>query len=142
LVAGSNPAGRSMTKARIIKRDGEYQVRITVNGKPQPERTYFTNDRADVIATRELMLEEAMNDRETIPCVTCGMPTPFTGTKRCNNCWEVESRLNQYLRSPKGETFVAKAMAGILIRLSDKDIKTLSKWASVQRTLGQLEAWC
>lgn len=31
------------------------------------------------------------------PCSTCGEPTTFTGTKKCNNCWEVERRLQDYL---------------------------------------------
>jgi hypothetical protein len=43
---------------------------------------------------------------ETIPCETCGTPTPFTGTKRCNNCWEVERRLPDYMKSPKAWDFV------------------------------------
>ena len=43
---------------------------------------------------------------ETVPCETCGTPTPFTGTRRCNNCWEVERRLPDYMKSPKGWDFV------------------------------------
>jgi hypothetical protein len=43
---------------------------------------------------------------ETVPCETCGTPTPFTGTRRCNNCWEVERRLPDYMNSPKGWDFV------------------------------------
>lgn len=39
-----------------------------------------------------------MSDEEkTIPCQTCGTPTTMLGTKRCHNCWEVESRLDKYL---------------------------------------------
>ena len=36
-------------------------------------------------------------DEETVPCMTCGEPTPKTGTERCDWCWEVESRLAGYL---------------------------------------------
>ena len=43
---------------------------------------------------------------ETVPCETCGTPTPFTGTRRCNNCWEVERRLPDYTKSPKAWDFV------------------------------------
>ena len=43
---------------------------------------------------------------ETVPCETCGTPTPFTGTRRCNNCWEVERRMPDYMKSPKGWDFV------------------------------------
>jgi hypothetical protein len=51
-----------------------------------------------------------MIDMETIPCETCGSPTPFKGTKRCNNCWEVEGRLPTYLRNPKGVGFIRSLM--------------------------------
>jgi hypothetical protein len=40
-------------------------------------------------------------EQETVPCETCGDPTTYTGTKRCNNCYEVESRLDSYLQNPK-----------------------------------------
>ena len=38
------------------------------------------------------------DNEETVPCKTCGEATPMTGTKRCNGCWEVENRLDSYLR--------------------------------------------
>jgi len=41
------------------------------------------------------------NGEEKVPCETCGDPTPMVGssagTKRCNDCWEVEGRLARYL---------------------------------------------
>jgi hypothetical protein len=49
-------------------------------------------------------------ERETVPCETCGRPTPYTGTKRCNNCYEVESRLPTYLGSPGGQEVLRKAI--------------------------------
>jgi hypothetical protein len=30
---------------------------------------------------------------ETVPCELCGDPTPMTGTKRCDRCWELERRI-------------------------------------------------
>lgn len=30
---------------------------------------------------------------ETVPCGLCGKPTRMTGTKRCDGCWELESRI-------------------------------------------------
>lgn len=27
--------------------------------------------------------------RPTVPCRYCGVPTPMTGTKLCDPCWEV-----------------------------------------------------
>lgn len=47
----------------------------------------------------------------TVPCETCGTPTPMLGTKRCTNCWEVEKRLLEYLRSINGRKFVRKCYA-------------------------------
>lgn len=44
--------------------------------------------------------------RDTIPCETCGKPTPYFGTKRCDNCWEVERRLDAYLVTPQALVFV------------------------------------
>ena len=46
----------------------------------------------------------------TIPCATCGRPTTFIGTKRCNWCWEVESRLENYLKFEKGRDFVQRML--------------------------------
>jgi hypothetical protein len=47
---------------------------------------------------------------ETIPCETCGEPTTFTGTKRCNNCYEVESRLDKYLQNPKALQLIVRKL--------------------------------
>ena len=62
------------------------------------------------------------NKKETTPCETCGAPT--IGTKLCNNCWEVESRLDQYMRSPKGREVI-----------QDK-LPTLDDWVD-----GKPDAW-
>lgn len=48
--------------------------------------------------------------QETVPCETCGEPTTFLGTKRCNNCYEVESRLDQYLASIGGLEVVVEKL--------------------------------
>ena len=52
---------------------------------------------------------ESYNDG-TIPCENCASPTPYKSTKRCNNCWEVESRLESYVNSMKGEEFVLQTL--------------------------------
>lgn len=50
-------------------------------------------------------------------CVTCGAPSGCGGTAReCTNCWEVEHRLDQYLRSEKGRAFVREALANEAVR--------------------------
>ncbi len=35
--------------------------------------------------------------RPTVPCQWCGTETPMTGTKMCDNCWELDKRV---LRNP------------------------------------------
>lgn len=47
-----------------------------------------------------------MIEIETVPCKTCGTPTQYLGTKLCDNCFEVERRLEDYLKSQKGQEFV------------------------------------
>lgn len=34
-----------------------------------------------------------IDNRPNVPCGLCGTPTPMTGTKRCDRCWELESRI-------------------------------------------------
>jgi hypothetical protein len=46
----------------------------------------------------------------TVPCKIRPTPTAYEGTKRCNNCWEVERRLPDYLKSPKAWEFVRKLL--------------------------------
>ena len=48
-----------------------------------------------------------------IPCGTCGKPSPFDEGgehTRCTNCWEVEKRLEDYLKSPGGMAFVRQML--------------------------------
>lgn len=30
---------------------------------------------------------------ESVPCKWCQTPTPMTGTKECNRCWELRTRI-------------------------------------------------
>jgi hypothetical protein len=60
----------------------------------------------------------------TVPCETCGTPTTYTGTKRCNNCWEIEHRLPGYLASANGWEFIRQ------------HIPKLDDWVD-----GQPDAW-
>lgn len=47
--------------------------------------------------------------KETDKCTTCGKQH-LSGGDLCNNCWEVERRLADYLKSPKGVQQVRDAM--------------------------------
>lgn len=32
--------------------------------------------------------------RTLVPCELCSIPTPMSGTKRCDRCWELERRIH------------------------------------------------
>ena len=51
-----------------------------------------------------------MIESEWIPCKTCGDPTTFPGTKLCNGCWEVQTRLQSYLNNKNAIQFVSEAL--------------------------------
>lgn len=36
-----------------------------------------------------------MKEQPTVPCKVCDTPTTYTGTKLCNNCYEVVNRLER-----------------------------------------------
>lgn len=38
-----------------------------------------------------------MIPQETVPCVWCGTPTRYTGTKHCNRCHELDVRIRMDL---------------------------------------------
>ena len=44
-------------------------------------------------------------------CDTCQQPTQYGGTRRCDNCWEVEHRLADYLAAAPGRAAVRAALA-------------------------------
>lgn len=56
-----------------------------------------------------------------IPCEVCGKWTLYMGTRRCNNCWEVERRLEEYLRNGKGREFVMQQLAKHLMPNEERD---------------------
>ena len=44
-------------------------------------------------ATTRLGFEEEVLGLQTCLCEICGDVTPYTGTRRCNRCWELEKRI-------------------------------------------------
>lgn len=51
--------------------------------------------------------------RSYMPCRMCGDPTPMLGTKLCNGCWEVESRLRSFLQCKNAIQFVQDTLAEV-----------------------------
>ena len=58
----------------------------------------------------------------TVPCATCGTSTRMLGTQRCDNCYEVESRLVDYLRRGGTKAFRAVMQAYAISELSNPDV--------------------
>lgn len=42
-----------------------------------------------------------MNEEKEIDCELCGQKTKMTGTKRCDRCWELETRIASDLELAK-----------------------------------------
>lgn len=51
-------------------------------------------------------------ETKTVPCTYCDTPTASTGTKMCDGCWEVESRLPGFLIHPKAREYVRRTLEG------------------------------
>lgn len=44
------------------------------------------------------------------PCTLCGKPTAFQGADMCNSCWEVDQRIDLFVRSKAGAERVRRAL--------------------------------
>jgi FMN-dependent NADH-azoreductase len=58
----------------------------------------------------------------TIPCEICGGPTTSLGTKRCNNCWELEARLDYYLKHKNGREFIEQELYRLKVETVDEHV--------------------
>jgi hypothetical protein len=73
-------------------------------------------------------ISEAVGGRQSVvPCETCGTSTQSGGTKRCDACFEVESRLKFYLArgGENARQFVEKALLEIRVASLDADEEAL-----------------
>ena len=69
-----------------------------------------------------------MLDDETVPCKFCGEPTIYTATKLCNNCWEFEHRIDQFISNKNGLNFVIQKIKALKLReWQDKWLKEVDK---------------
>ena len=55
------------------------------------------------------------NRMNTVPCGRCGRPTTSTGTKRCDACWELETRI-------QADPAMARAILAELSPITDEPI--------------------
>ena len=65
------------------------------------------------------------NEKETVPCRLCGVDTPMIGTRLCNRCWELESRISLNLKIAERIIFSIKA------RKTEKNEKEIEKAALI-----------
>lgn len=57
------------------------------------------------------MSTEDRTSDESASCTTCGKETINVDTKRCNVCWEIETRLYPYaIKSSRARAFVAETL--------------------------------
>ncbi|MCK5012871.1 MAG: hypothetical protein KAS66_03545 [Candidatus Omnitrophica bacterium] len=67
-------------------------------------------------------------DDETVPCKFCGETTIYTATELCNNCWEFEHRIDQFISNENGLNFVVKRIKALKIRAwQDKWLKEIDE---------------
>lgn len=64
-------------------------------------------------------------------CKTCNKQGAFNGTlSQCTNCWEVERRIEDYLKSKKGLQFIIAALR----QRKDENGNTRTKTSNNQRS--------
>jgi hypothetical protein len=67
----ADPHDRTVTVNKARKTpDGEYRVTVTVNGRIDHGRTYFSEDKADAEGTRRAMIQEALDNGENVTNTT------------------------------------------------------------------------
>lgn len=64
------------------------------------------------------------NGEETVPCQFCDTPTRMTGTKMCNNCWEIQGRISN---TTDGRLVLAKIIQSKINPLGIPDLIELLK---------------
>ena len=82
--------------------------------------------------------------KETVPCKTCGKPTPMLGTKLCDSCWEVETRLSRYLNNENAIQFVSAALYKVgrkLIQATPAESRYGHKLAELGAQYGRESEW-
>lgn len=54
-----------------------------------------------------------MTAEQKVLCKRCDKPVNFDGAILCNSCWEVEYRLDDYLRSTKAREFILNKISSL-----------------------------
>lgn len=72
---------------------------------------------------------------ETVPCEICATQTQMTGTKRCDRCWELESRMH---RDPSITAMILWRSPANILALAD--IRTIGSVSAQMLTPEHREA--
>lgn len=67
---------------------------MMVDGKWVPNTTCRTCRHRHPPELSCLEAKEKAQAKETCPCELCGRDTRMTGTRRCDGCWELETRIH------------------------------------------------
>lgn len=62
-------------------------------------------------AARDQATELDARNIKWVPCGTCNWPTPLITVQRCDDCFEVESRIDAYLKCGRGRALVRRRLA-------------------------------
>ena len=60
---------------------------------------------------------------EFVKCETCGVTTPYVGTKRCNDCYEVEKRLRDAVKNDRARVQIGKISQFGLLEMSRQRLR-------------------
>ena len=73
-----------------------------------------------------------------VPCKICGVPTSFKGTKLCNGCYEVTTRLRSFLCCQNAMDFVSETLSDVTNNTIERLQQTC---AELERRNAELEEW-
>jgi hypothetical protein len=96
-----------LTKVFAVREGGQKLWRAILNGVPIGA-DFTCRGSAEAALDVERRRRFVLGD--TVACETCGQPTRSKGTKRCDPCWEVETRLPFYLKTAQGRANVASML--------------------------------
>lgn len=75
------------------------------------------------------------------PCSTCGKPVHLANAEKCNLCWEVESRLEEYLKSEGGRQYVwnlrSHGVFRLLVVIRPSYLTTLESQCALREQLAE-----
>jgi len=53
---------------------------------------------------------ENLTSDKKVPCKYCGTPTGMIRTELCDNCWEIQNRLEGFISHEKARDYIVKQM--------------------------------